>query len=74
MTNNIINKIGIVICSPREIDIYKNLFKKLPDKKYNLLINDLSSSNFDKLKIIKITKYLKNICFLSSIYKKKNTL
>jgi len=71
VTNNIINKIGIVICSPREIDIYKNLFKKLPDKKYNLLINDLSSSNFDKLKIIKITKYLKNICFLSSIYKKK---
>jgi len=71
MAIKVINKIGIIICSARELDMYMNLLRQLPYKKFNLIINDLSISDIEKKKIIGFTKNFKNRFLLSNIYKKR---
>lgn len=71
MKKKIIKKVGVVISSARELDMYNNLLKQLPYNKFSLIINDLSVSQNDSYVIAKSVKNFKNKLFLSKIDKKK---
>ncbi|MDC0525072.1 CDP-glycerol glycerophosphotransferase family protein [Pelagibacteraceae bacterium] len=71
-----IKKIGILINWPREIDMYFQLIKAIPNKKIEIIVNDIKSRekgrNNSHKSIVKILnrKQLK-YKFFSKIYKKK---
>ena len=75
MSIKIINKIGILINWPREVDMYENFLKIFNKKKLVYIINDAqnykneSLNNVNNIKNSLYRKKLKKV-YLSKIYKK----
>ena len=71
-----VNKICILINWVREIDMYKNLIKKLPKKKLIIIVNDLNDEEIERKNntkeiIIGIKKEKLNYKMYSKIYLKE---
>ena len=75
MSIKIINKIGILINWPREVDMYENFLKKFNKKKLVYVINDVQNYKNESLNNV---RYIKNSLsrkkikkvYLSKIYKR----
>ena len=57
MSIKIINKIGILINWPREVDMYENFLKKFNKKKLVYIINDVQNYKNESLNNV---RYIKN--------------
>ncbi|MCP1716316.1 hypothetical protein J2T58_002192 [Methanocalculus alkaliphilus] len=67
----LINRIGFFLIDPRQIDYYNNIFKNLERDEFEIIVNDLASSN-EKNEILKyISDYGYNFKNLSDLLRSK---
>ncbi len=66
-----INKIGIVLCSPREIDYYQNVIVQLDKNKYVFIISDEAKDSDIQLMLEYTRNNNHNYLMLNTVFKNK---